>query len=339
MPPTLASEFRCQAIAPFDLPYTNQASAWAAQMRWTQGYPIAPTFVAQPLWRLSTHGFPGLNSDPHFDLAQLERQLEAHQLAYLENTVGHVAVDSVEQLLDHTPWLNDRQLLPQALGFGLYGPLSLGLTLVDDQERPLLADQRLREVLTQHLHLRIGWLARELRIHDIQGWVCLIEPFWNAQAHPFSPISQAEAYGLLAEAIQHSPIACGIAPTGSAVDWPLLINSGMRVLVCSKEQRQDLLACGKCINDYLENGGAIIWECLPSDPTQLAEIQVSDVINEWTELLREALDHDILNSRMLDGSLLTIAHGLAQHEPSYADQALGLLAEVSRVIRTHYKLQ
>ena len=131
--------------------------------------------------------------------------------------------------------------------------------------------------------------------------------------------------------------AVGLAPSG-AVDWPPILRSAVRLVVCEPHQREALLACGSCLNDYFDRDGVVVWAVVPSDPLQLAATSPMQLVAEWDALLHYALARDVLNSRILSGSLLTVDTGLMQQSTATADQALALLAETSRLIRAKYKI-
>ena len=330
---SLPFDANCLPLAPFDLPYADEAAAWAALLRWTPQIVTWPTPPTEPGWQLAAAGFPGLHAGTYVEQTAFENAVEAHQLAFLRYDINHANVPAVARLTERLPWrIGDRPTM-QAVLVGLYGPLSLGLTLVDADERPLFANPLMHEVLTQHLALRMGWLESQLAATCI----CLIEPFWDATGSPFMGYSTSEALQLVLETAALLQQSVGLAPSG-AVDWPPILRSAVRLVVCQAQQREALLACGSCLNDYFDRDGVVVWAVVPSDPLQLAATSPMQLVAEWDVLLHYALARDVLNSRILSGSLLTVDTGLMQQSTATADQALALLAETSRLIRAKYKI-
>lgn len=330
---SLPPEVNCLPLAPFDLPYVDESAAWAALLRWTPQLVAWPTSPNEPAWHLAAAGFPGLGANAQVEQAGFDAALEAHQLAFLRYDTDYAVVPAVTRLTERLPWRIGERPSMQAVVVGVYGPLSLGLTLVDDNNRPIIADAQLQESLLQHLSLRMGWLEAQLAT----AVVCLIEPFWSATRSPFVVHSPANVLELVLEATTMLQTAVGLAPSG-AVDWPPILRSRLQFVVCQPDQRAAILGCGSCLNDFFERGGVVAWAVVPSDPVELAATSVNAVCNDWDAMLKLALEQNVLNSRLLSGSILTITAGLRQHLPAVADQALTMLADVSRTLRARYKL-
>ncbi len=330
---SLPFEANCLPLAPFDLPYPDEAGVWAALLRWTPQVVAWPTAPNEPAWQLAAVGFPGLSTNAHLDKAAFDAAIEAHQLAFLRYNIERGAAPAVARLTERLPWrIGDRPSM-QAIVVGLYGPLSLGLTLLDEEDRPIFANPLMHEALIQHLALRMGWLEA----HLATAVVCLIEPFWNATSSPFLGHTAAEVLQLVLELASTLQTSVGLAPSG-AVEWTPILRSALHFVVCQPDQYAAILACGSCLNDYFERGGVVAWALIPSDPAELAGTSVQAICASWDAMLKKALDQDVLNSRLLSGSVLTIATGLRYQTPTVADQALTLLAEVSRTLRQRYKL-
>ena len=330
---SLPFEANCLPLAPFDLPYRDEAGVWAALLRWTPQIVAWPSSPDEPAWQLAALGFPGLSANAHVDRVAVETAIEAHQLAFLRYDIERGAVPAIARLTERLPWRIGDRPSKQAVVAGLYGPLSLGMTLLDEQDRPVFANPLMHETLIQHLALRMGWLEA----HLATAVVCLIEPFWNATGSPFLGYTAAEVLQLVLELANTLPTSLGLAPSG-AVDWPPILRSALHFVVCEHEQQAAILDCGPCLNDYFESGGVVAWALIPSDPAALATTSVQQICADWDAMLKTALAQDVLNSRLLSGSVLTVAAGLRYQTPAVADRALTLLAEVSRTLRQRYKL-
>jgi hypothetical protein len=330
---TLPFDANCAPMAPFDLPYSDDAATWAALLRWTPEVLTWPAPPQEEPWYLAAAGFPGQVAGTRIDQLAFEAAIEGHQLAFLRYDIERVAVPAVARLTERLPWrIGDRPSV-QAVVVGLYGPLSLGLTLVDADDRPLFENALMHEVITQHLALRMSWLESQLAT----SLICLIEPFWAAIGSPFIAQSADDVLQLVLEAAAPLNTPVGLAPSGM-VDWLPILRSALRLIVCDPSQWPALLACGTDVNDYFERGGVVAWALVPSDPARLSRLSASDLVAEWDALLKQAIDQDVLNSLILSGSLLTVQPGLRQQGTATADQALAILSETSRLIRTRYKL-
>lgn len=330
---SLPFEANCLPVAPFALPYADPAAAWAALLRWTPDVLAWPQLPGEPAWQLAAEGFPGrLEQQPLIDRTQFEQAGEALQLAFLRNDLAWAAAPSFARRARSAPWRGGEPAQQRALLISLCGPNSLGLTLVDQDERPLLGNEILREALAQHLRLRAGWLEQEAGDLAAASMICFAEPFWNALHSPFVASNEGQALLLLEECFGSVQGGRGLQAAGVA-DWRPLLRSSLSLLICPAAERAALLACGPDLNEYFERGGIVAWAMAP-EPRATAEA----LKLEWQLLAEQAMAADILTSRLLVGSLLTLGGEIAQASPAEADAALELLAHAARAVRAHYKL-
>ncbi len=335
---TLPFEANCYPMAPFDLPYAQIQGAWAAQRQTNTVVKTWPLLPPEPIWHLAASGFPGLADDGLTVVqADFERELERHQLAFLQYDLSYTAVPKLRQAITKLHEQISAATRMQALIIGVYGPVSLGLTLVNEHQTPLWHDPFMREVLVQHLHLRTAWLEQAFGAVVPATSICLLEPFWDSLHSPFVTTDEAVGIQALAEIGQTLQATLGLMATGS-VDWPTVLATNVRLIICQPEQRSALLDCGTCLNDYFERGGIVAWAMLPTTAATLDQLALEPLMDSWDTLLRQALDNDVLNSRMLSGSLLTTNPGLRTQTTATADRVLGALATLSEHIRTRYKL-
>lgn len=328
----LPFDANCHPLAPFDLPYASIQEHWQAQQRWTPDIRVWP-FVAGPLWSLSGAGFPGLTEQSStLNEEQFESEAEALQLAFLQGDTRHSAMAAVEQTIRQLGNIAEHV---QALIVSLYGPLSLGLTLTSADEQPLWHQPTSRELLIQHLRLRASWIEEHLGAITPATILCWDEPFWGAVHGPFITNTEAETLAIVAETGQSIQMPQGLAPAGET-DWLALLNSHLRFLVCLPAQHQALMQCGRTLNTYFEQGGIIVWGIVPTEsPTPTTP---ADLVETWDQMLKYALERDVLTSRMLSGSLITTTTGLGTRTISNADKVLSLLAETAQAVRVRYKL-
>src|SRR5918997_845469 len=114
-----------------------------------------------------------------------------------------------EAVLHSTPQLPALRLLPSeqvlfrrsmAL-FGLsLGPISMALSLVDEQLVPVLNDAELLDACAKHVYLRRLWTRTMLERMGKPAILWVYEPYMAAAASPFCPLPQVA----LLEALEQS---------------------------------------------------------------------------------------------------------------------------------------
>jgi hypothetical protein len=115
--------------------------------------------------------FPGVVLDMENERITVDRSqdldtaLEELYLAYLENDLefGALSPDYAAGLAQLPATLAESEASPVFVRGQVTGPVSWGLTVVDQQRRPMLYDDVLSDALARHLRLKAAWQERELR--------------------------------------------------------------------------------------------------------------------------------------------------------------------------------
>jgi len=144
----------------------------------TPAWPQLPrrTFLENMYLQFS-EGFPGLVlEDEHVYLdrgGDLDPGLERLYLAYLENDLSYAAIgaDYAAGLAAFPQALSAAGCQPAVVKGQVTGPISWGLTVVDQDRRPVLYDDILADALAKHLRLKAA-LARGATAADSTDHHC-----------------------------------------------------------------------------------------------------------------------------------------------------------------------
>ncbi|MDH7486535.1 MAG: methionine synthase, partial [Anaerolineae bacterium] len=131
----------------------------------------------------------------------LDPALEQLYLAYLENDLDFAAIgpDYAAGLAQLPSSLVAHSPSPVALKGQVTGPVSWGLTVVDQNRRPVLYDEVLADALARHLRLKAAWQERELRRLCPQTIIFVDEPYMSSFGSAYVSLEREQVITLLEE--------------------------------------------------------------------------------------------------------------------------------------------
>jgi hypothetical protein len=348
----------CLPVAQSGLPHQQAAAALSLLQQTT------PTWLACPgLPQRSTYeqptiqslvGFPGLHVTAneqrvHIERNHAEQHLNQLGLAYLQGdlSVGQLNTDhaaGLYELLRNSHYTHATQSVVSYI----VGPISLGLYLTDEYQRPLLHDPVLREALAQHLALRLGWLTRRLSELAASRVALVYEPLLAAVNSPFAPITWDEALELLEMVFAGTRASCGILlsdfggwqhDTNPAAGWlPLLETSADLIGLDVYQHRAVLNSMLAGLPAFLERGGTLIWGLVPSDATDMQTETPATLVQHFQQIMRTLAAANIPTEQVVQASLISTTSGLDHLPVPLAEHALHQCAAVSALLREHYGL-
>lgn len=337
----------CLPLARGPLPHSNAAQALALLLRTTPvllAWPQLPqrSFREQS-YAQTAASFPGLVYDGveervYVERALLEREIDWLSLAYLkgDTSYGALAVEDaggLHELLRIQP----QGLKARALKGQIVGPMSLGVQLTDEQQRPLAYDAMLLEALAQHIHLRAMWQEQQFAERAPESLLCLDEPFLDVVDSPFFPVPWDDALALI-ERVFEGVQGCRAIASGGAVAWDRVFESSVELVVVDAYDHSAPLLAAEHLGEFFERGGAVAWGIVPATEDALAVETVASLVGRLDHIFDALAARGIDRAALPAASLVTTSDGLAQLPVPAAERACALLAEVSAELRARYKL-
>lgn len=217
------------------------------------------------------------------------------------------------------------------------GPISWGLTLTDQERRPILYDDSLADAMARHLRLSAAWQERALRPLAPRTIVFLDEPCLNSVGSAHVSVSPAQIVSLLETVFGALTGLKGLHCCGNT-DWGLVLETSLDILSFDAYQYSDALALyPAAVRAFLRRGGQIAWGIVPVSDNALVMAQTASGLLEqleagWRRLAAKGVPFD----EVVHGALITPACGLGTLSPAAAEHALALTADVSARLRVRY---
>jgi methionine synthase II (cobalamin-independent) len=293
-----------------------------------------------------SEGFPGLVLEDqriYLDRGKdLDPGLERLYLAYLENDVnyGALGTDYAAGLAAFPQVLSASDCQPATAKGQVTGPISWGLTVVDQDRRPVLYDDVLADALAKHLRLKAAWQEQELRQIAPTTMVFIDEPYMSAFGSAYISLNREQVVTLLEEVFAGLTGIKGTHCCGNT-DWSLLLSTSAEIIsfdTYNYAQAFSLYA-GE-VKDFLKRDGIIAWGIVPADDEKaLMNETVESLIKRLHEAMNLLVRKGVSFDDLIHSSLITPSCGLRTLSEEGAERAFELTVQVSETMRERYGAQ
>ena len=342
---TRHNEFGCLPTAVGSMPHKDPVAACGEVVRHLPEIPAWPQLPARSALESQyfqfSEGFPGLtaadnrlcvNRSGSFD-TELERLYQA----YLAKDY-----DCCPTSPDHAAGLHALlawpDLAPIAVKGQITGPITYGLGVSDEDQRPIIYDDTLADALAKFLHLKAAWQERALRKLASHTIIFVDEPSMSYFGSAFISLTRERVTRLLNEVFSGISGVKGVHCC-SNTDWPVLLQTDTDVVNFDTYGfAKEFSLYPAEVAAFLKRGGVIAWGIVPNNESSL--------LNETANSLRDRLDEamapftrkGVPYRQLLEQALLTPSCSLAGLSTEGASQALTLLSELSHLIRRRHSL-
>jgi hypothetical protein len=327
------------------VPIVDPQEAWALVLKEFSDIPAWPqlprrTFLENMYVQYSER-FPGIVLEEeriYVDRTQeLDPALESLYVAYLENDLEYGAVSpeyaaALSLLLDGQIALSPATV---AIKGQVTGPVSWGLTVVDQDRRPVLYDEVLAEAVAKHLRLKASWQECELCKVGPRTIVFVDEPYMASFGSAFVAVDREQVIALFEEVFAGIGGLKGVHCCGNT-DWSLLLSTSVDILNLDAYEYADaLLLYPEAVGAFLARGGVIAWGIVPAGPKAQYETTHS-LVRRLEGVLDQFVEKGVPRDDLFGAGMVTPACGLGSVAPEVADRVFSLTANVSAEMRRRY---
>lgn len=335
-------------VALGSVPHTDVSAAWRAILQHFTAIPCWPQLprrtYMENMYAQFSERFPGVRYDKgriHVDRQRdLNADLERLYLAYLEDDLsyGQTGRDHAEGL---ARLIEGDVQLPQgvaALKGQVTGPVSLGLTVVDRNQRPILYDEVLADAVGKHLRLKAAWQERELARFADQTIMWLDEPYMASFGSAFVSLPRTQVVGLLEEVFAGLSGLKAVHCCGNT-DWSVLMSTSVDILsLDAYDYAESLARYAEDVARFLKRGGIIAWGIVPAGSAAEGE-SVESLVDRLHAALERLVEQGVPLEALLGAGLVSPSCGLGALTPPLAEQIFALTVGVSEEMRRRYVLE
>jgi methionine synthase II (cobalamin-independent) len=341
-------EWNCLPTCIGSLPHLRPKQAVDVELRHLKQIPYWPQlpaigFEENMYAQYATH-LPGVNIDAHakrisVDLEDYdpERFYEAvlgenfHNFEY-PRTCFHGLFEFLEE------WEVPKEAL--YLKGQVTGPISMGLQVFDQTGKSVIYDESYSEIVRMNLNMMMRQQEFMLREKHPRTMLFLDEPSLSLVGTPFAAVSKDNVVRWINEVLEGVTSVKALHCCGNT-DWPMVLSTNIDVLSF------DAYSYGYTISlfpddiaSFLERGGAIAWGIVPNDEEGLKKETPASLVERLEREMFNLSSRGISPDLILRASLITPQCGLGPlNDESLAEDALHLLVNTSKVMRTRHSLE
>jgi len=290
-----------------------------------------------------SEGFPGVIVEGEriwVDRSKdLSKPLEQLYTAYLENNIEYGAISARYAAGFHAFLKETKGKGRKAVKGQVTGPISFGLSVTDQNRRPLLYDEVLADAIAKHLRLKATWEEKALRSVCSKTIISVDEPYLHSVGSAFVSLSREQVVTLLEEVLGGISGLKAVHCCGNT-DWSIVLQTSLDILSFDAYNYAKTLALYPAeVEDFLNRGGVIAWGIVPNNEQDLAK-ETSASLGERLEeamtlLSNKGISYDNIKSQCL----ITPSCGLGSISIEAATRALELTAAVSADFRKRHNIQ
>jgi len=285
--------------------------------------------------------FPGARIDLEhqkilFDLSRFYEELPS----YFEKAEdpGTFSLTEEFSIVYHRFLEKDLSRYPAIRG-QMISPISLGLKVVDQNQKPIIYSDEVREVLFDFIQKKVNRQYEELREKNGNAFVWVDDPGLELIFSAFSGYNEGQARSDLNQFLEGLKGPKGVHLCGKP-DWDFLLKSKIDLLSFDSFNCGSVIVNYPSLRNFFERGGTISWGIVPTY-TELLERETVDSLAErletlWRDLSQKGVDH----GKLLRQSLLAPAtcNLLNPDKEKTVEKAFEMLRQLSGKIREKYHL-
>jgi methionine synthase II (cobalamin-independent) len=337
-------EFGCLPTVIGSMPHTDPEAACSQVIHYLKDIPAWPqlpkrTFL-ENMYVQYSQGFPGVvvkEDRIYIDRSQnLDKPLEELYAAYLANDIDKYPI-SREYAAGLYSFLSQTNLSPLAVKGQITGPVTWGLTVIDDTGKAILYDDTLGDAVPKLLKLKAAWQERELKQICRDSIIFIDEPYMSAFGSVSVMLSREKVISLLEEVFSGISGLKGVHCCGNT-DWSILLDTSTDIVSFDAyNYAQSLTLYPAEVKRFLAREGTIAWGIVPNDEDSLARESAASLKDRLEEAMAPFTRQGIGFKQLIEQGLLTPSCGLASlASDEAAARALELLTELSMKIRKRY---
>jgi hypothetical protein len=273
----------------------------------------------------------------------LDPELEALYMADLDQDLSYGTTSPDYALGLHTflQQLADMEHKPTLVKGHVTGPVSWGLTVVDQDRRPTLYDEILADAIARHLALKARWQEDALRqacnadAASTQTIISVDEPYMSSFGSAYVAVSREQVIDLL-EQVFASIHGIKMVHCCGNTDWSILMETSADILhFDAYEYAPNLALYPDDIKTFLARGGILAWGITPKSDEAYRET-VDSLVEKLLAGMDLLVQKGIHPDDLLQGSLISPSCGLGPLSEALAEHVLALTSGVSKAMQERY---
>jgi methionine synthase II (cobalamin-independent) len=340
--PTMIGSMNCLPTMIGSMPDTDVEKSWQLVARYLKDIPAWPQLpmrsVREDMIVQFSEGFPGATIEGNRlvikHTSNFNSELERLYTAYMANDCSGYPTTATHATGLHKMLASG--ISPMAVKGQITGPVTWGLSVVDENKKAIIYDDILGDAVPKFLRLKASWQEKALRKISKNTIIFFDEPYMVSFGSATLTLSREKVIGMLEEVFQSVSGLKGIHCCGNT-DWSVLLATSADIISYDTYNYAQSLALYPAeVKKYIDRKGIIAWGIVPNTEEVLLK-ETAASLQDRLEAAIESFTHKgIPFKQLIEQGLLTPSCSLAGMSVEASEQALKLLTELSDRIRKRY---
>jgi len=217
------------------------------------------------------------------------------------------------------------------------GPISFGLTIVDENKRAIYYNDLYKDAVVKGLAMKCRWQIRKFQPYA-EKVICFIdEPILSAfGSSTYVSVQRDDVVAVLQEMIEtvHSEGAlAGIHCCGNT-EWSILIDAGVDLVNFDAFDFGESIALyPQAVKAHLEAGRALAWGVVPTNSAKIHTQTVESLVAQFDKVVENLAKTGIDKELILNQAVITPSCGTGSLPVTDAEMVFDLLGKTSNTLR------
>jgi len=353
----------CKALLIGSLPISDHEDATRLVLDYTPDIPLwvqLPAYKEEGMIYQFIPGMPGVVSDTEKDKVYIQsdgesfdEELAAFYETYLAITEQNYPIEETRFALSHETakgffsFMKIIQSLPTppwAVKGQVTGPITMGVSLTDQNGRSIFYDDTLKDIVSKHIALKARWQVHQLKKLNpsIPPIIFFDEPgIVSFGSSAYISLSRDDVNTALAECIDAVHAEGGIAGIHICAngDWSLALESNTDIISFDAYSYFNQFSLYKeLIQSFISSGRILAWGIVPTGKIEDIEKETTQsLIKLWDSQMDQVAALGFSINQLMSQSLITPSCGTGSLSFDHAMTVLTQTKEISEQIRKRIK--
>ncbi len=218
------------------------------------------------------------------------------------------------------------------------GPMSFGLTIVDENKRAIFYNPEFIDVVVKALAMKCRWQIRKFQPYAEQIICFIDEPILSAfGSSTYVSVSRDDVVAKLnevVEAVHADGALAGVHCCGNT-EWSILIDAGVDIVNFDAFDFGDTIALyPQAVKAHLEAGKVLAWGVVPTNSAKIQQQTVETLIAKFDEGVDNlAKAAGISRDLIIQQAIITPSCGTGSLPVPDAERVFDLLGQLSAVLQ------
>lgn len=221
------------------------------------------------------------------------------------------------------------------------GPITLGLSIKDEQGRLSLFDEGLRDMIAKLVSMKARWQERVFRevLPEARGIIFFDEPTLSVYGSPYMNLHEEIVVDTLREAIRGVKGYKGVHICGNT-DWPMIMEVGFDIIdFDAYNHLSSFILYAEEVKAFFERGGAVGWGIIPTETEALEGVVIEELFERLEQGILSLKKRGIAEDMLCRGSLITPSCGTGLLSRAEAKKVYEGTKNISNLFRERFKTE